>query len=106
MIAYCGFGLEEFDGKLQPEIGFRIFPNFWGRGIATEAATVCASHARTHFRIEHYLGFAHPRNSASRRVLEKLGMRLVGDSHFHGGPVVVYQSNNSPELRCSPHFRE
>jgi RimJ/RimL family protein N-acetyltransferase len=92
VIGYCGFGLEEFDGKCEPELGFRLLPEFWGSGLATEAAEVCSQYAWAKLKFPRFLGFAHPANGASRRVLEKIGMRELGDRTFHGGPVVVYVS--------------
>src|SRR4051812_22448331 len=45
IVGYCGFGLEEFDGHAEPELGFRFLPAFWGRGFATEAALGCSRYA-------------------------------------------------------------
>jgi RimJ/RimL family protein N-acetyltransferase len=94
VIGYCGFGVEVFDGEASPELGFRLFPEFWGLGLATEAALACERHAFTRLGFRRYLGFAHPENVGSLRVLEKLGMRLIGDRSFHGGPVVVYEQTS------------
>jgi RimJ/RimL family protein N-acetyltransferase len=41
-------------------------------------------------RIEFIVGIVHPENSASQRVLEKLGMRLVEHSHYFGMKVFRY----------------
>jgi RimJ/RimL family protein N-acetyltransferase len=38
IIGYCGISLQEVDGSLIPEIGYRFHPDFWGQGYATEAA--------------------------------------------------------------------
>ncbi|MEO6003789.1 MAG: GNAT family N-acetyltransferase [Opitutus sp.] len=94
VIGYCGFGLEDFDGTTEPELGFRFLPPFWGVGFATEAALGCSCYAFTVLRFSRYLGFANPANGASLRVLEKLGMNLIGDRQFHGYPVVVYEKMN------------
>lgn len=96
-IGYCGFGIEEFDHKLQPELGFRFLPSSWGSGFATESAMACSHLAFANLGFDRYLGFAHPENHASRRVLEKLGMQLVGPRNFHGGPVIVYEQTNRPD---------
>lgn len=93
VIGYCGFGWEEFDGVSRPELGFRLLPDCWGRGFATEAAAACDRHASAALGFNDYLGFAHPDNTASRRVLEKLGLVLLGERSFHGGPVVVYRKD-------------
>src|SRR6516162_8157953 len=35
---YCGFLHQEVDGKKEIEISYRLHPDFWNRGIGTEAA--------------------------------------------------------------------
>ena len=94
VIGYCGFGLEEFDGRAEPELGFRFLPAYWGAGLATEAAQACSRYAFSHLGFSRYLGFADPANLASRRVLEKIGMSLIGERPFHGSPVVVYEKKS------------
>jgi len=90
VIGYCGFGVEEFDGRLEPELGFRFLPAYWGAGLATEAALACSGHAFSELGFPRFLGFAAPANGASRRVLEKIGMTLLGERSFHRSPVMVY----------------
>lgn len=97
VIGYCGFGVEAFDGEALPELGFRLLPQFWGVGLATEAASACDHHAFTVLGFRCYLGFSHPENVASRKVLERLRMRPLGARTFHGGPVVVYERVNPRE---------
>jgi [ribosomal protein S5]-alanine N-acetyltransferase len=60
------------------EIGYESQPDFWGRGLMTEAlrAVVTCGHARFHLnRIE---AWTLPGNGASDRVLEKSGFRYEG----------------------------
>lgn len=95
IVGYCGFGVEEFDGCVEPELGFRFLPAFWGVGFATEAALGCSRYAFSLLKFPRYFGFANPANVASVRVLEKIGMSRLGDRKFHGYPVVVYQKNES-----------
>ena len=71
-----GCGLHERDG--QPELGYWIAREHWGRGYASEAARAVLSIARTlgHRRI--FAGhFAD--NPASGRVLRKAGFRPTGE---------------------------
>ena len=106
IVGYCGFGVEEFDGQVEPELGFRFLPAFWGRGFATEAALSCSRYAFNRLGFPRYLGFANPANGASLRVLEKIKMSVVGEREFHGYPVVVYQKRNELNLGAvgsSPH---
>jgi ribosomal-protein-alanine N-acetyltransferase len=102
IVGYCGFGVEEFDGRSEPELGFRFLPAFWGFGFATEAALGCSRYAFNVLGLPCYLGFANPANAGSVRVLEKIGMNLLGERTFHGYPVVVYQKNKEPNPPPEP----
>jgi RimJ/RimL family protein N-acetyltransferase len=59
----------------QGEIGFIFHPEHQGRGYATEAARALLDHAFEHYGLHRAFGRLEPRNVASARVLEKLGMR-------------------------------
>jgi RimJ/RimL family protein N-acetyltransferase len=37
-----------------------------------------------HLPVERIIGIIHPENEASRRVLEKVGMKLVGPARYFG----------------------
>jgi RimJ/RimL family protein N-acetyltransferase len=62
----------------QGEIGFLFHPDHQGRGYATEAARALLAHAFEHYELHRVCGRLEPRNTASARVLEKLGMRREG----------------------------
>jgi RimJ/RimL family protein N-acetyltransferase len=59
----------------QGEIGFIFDPGHQGRGYATEASRALVGHAFEHYDLHRVYGRLEPRNVASARVLEKLGMR-------------------------------
>jgi RimJ/RimL family protein N-acetyltransferase len=59
----------------QGEIGFTFHPGHQGHGYATEAARAVLRHAFTELGLHRVFGRLEPRNLASARVLEKLGMR-------------------------------
>ncbi len=60
---------------LQGEIGFAFHPDHHGHGYATEATTVLLRLAFEELGLHRVYGRAEPRNTASARVMEKLGMR-------------------------------
>jgi RimJ/RimL family protein N-acetyltransferase len=62
------------------EIGFILDPRHQGKGFATEAAGALVDWAFTSAGFHRVIGRTEARNSASSRVLEKLGMRL--EAHF------------------------
>jgi RimJ/RimL family protein N-acetyltransferase len=60
----------------QGEIGYIIHPDHAGRGYATEACAPLLRIAFEDLRLHRVVGRVEARNTASARVLEKLGMRL------------------------------
>jgi RimJ/RimL family protein N-acetyltransferase len=57
------------------EIGFIVHPDHQGHGYATEAARPLLKLAFEGVQVHRVIGRVEPRNVASARVLEKLGMR-------------------------------
>jgi RimJ/RimL family protein N-acetyltransferase len=57
------------------EIGFIVHPDHHGHGYATEAARPLLKLAFEDIQVHRVIGRVEPRNVASARVLEKLGMR-------------------------------
>lgn len=61
-----------------PEIGYILHPDHWGRGYAAEALGAAIPHIFTHFDVPALLADVDPRNSASIRLLERLGFERTG----------------------------
>lgn len=68
-----------FDPGWGVELGYALHAAVWGRGYATELAHACVSWADRNLIVPRVNAFVHPDNHASRRVLERIGFRLV---HF------------------------
>jgi ribosomal-protein-alanine N-acetyltransferase len=66
----------------EPEIGFAIAPALWGKGLATEAASFALKYTFENRAAEKAAALTMPENAASRRVMEKLGMRFVQERFF------------------------
>jgi RimJ/RimL family protein N-acetyltransferase len=64
------------------EIGYWLAPEFWGAGYATEAARSVLAWAVSDQgpRLERVVGVTLPANEPSKRVLERIGMVLVGET--------------------------
>jgi ribosomal-protein-alanine N-acetyltransferase len=68
------------------EIGWRLAPAFWGRGLATEAARAAIWFAFEKAGIEELVSFTATTNVRSMRVMERLGMtREAADDFEHPG---------------------
>ncbi|HKP02089.1 MAG TPA: GNAT family N-acetyltransferase [Chthoniobacterales bacterium] len=94
LIGYCGFFLQIVNDVEELEIGYRIDPAFWNRGIATEAAHAVRDHAFTKLDLRRIISLIHPDNAASRRVAEKNGMTLEKETVFRGFPTIVFSIDN------------
>lgn len=64
----------------QGEVGFVITPEHQGHGYAVEAATALLSLAFVDLGLHRVIGRCDARNTASARVMERLGMRR--EAHF------------------------
>ena len=60
------------------EIGWAIHPVEWGKGYATEAAWLMIDWGFKQLNIHRMVAFCHASNTASVRVMEKLGMHCDG----------------------------
>lgn len=74
------------------EIGWMLTPAAWGRGYATEAARAIRDEAFERLGLGSLLAGYHPENTASGRIMEKLGMThdrdVIGSN---GWPLRVYR---------------
>lgn len=73
------FNLELADAGLRcGEIGFVLNPQHAGKGYATEAGGALLRLAFDRFGMHRVIGICNGRNSASMRLMERLGMRREG----------------------------
>jgi [ribosomal protein S5]-alanine N-acetyltransferase len=90
LIGYCGFLHHKVDGKDEIEIGYRLHPDYWNRGLASEAAQAVRDHAFRDLNLGRVISLIHPDNVPSRRVAEKNGMKIERDTVFRGFPTQVF----------------
>lgn len=73
IIGWGGLYDDPFDPGWGVEVGYFLHPDAWGRGYASELLAACLGEADAVLRLPELRAFAHPDNTASRRVLEKAG---------------------------------
>ena len=66
------------------DLGYRLLPEFWGRGLATEAARGVIDHCFDRLDITDLVAFVLQENLASIRVLEKCGFDHEEDVTVYG----------------------
>jgi RimJ/RimL family protein N-acetyltransferase len=74
----------------------------WGRGIATEAAGRLLRHSFEAQQLERVMAVIMAGNTASKRVLEKLGMRPIQDAESSTGTNFEYFQIDAPIVRQNP----
>jgi [ribosomal protein S5]-alanine N-acetyltransferase len=55
------------------DFGYRLAQPFWGKGLATEAASAWLDKAFGELQLDRLVAICHPENSASIKILRKLG---------------------------------
>ena len=94
LIGYCG--VELYGNGSDVELGFSLARSAWGRGYATEAARAWLDHAFDALGFARVLALVKPENTASIRVLEKIGMTPVGVARRAGGEWLLYEARSVP----------
>lgn len=72
LVGRAGYGIYAPTGE--PEIGYSLYPEFWGNGYAHEAACGLRDWIFRDTDASHFIGLADVNNAASLKVLGKIGM--------------------------------
>ncbi|WP_180087263.1 GNAT family N-acetyltransferase [Acinetobacter sp. YH12226] len=81
---FIGFiGLNVHPSELEiadaPEIGWRLLPQYWHQGYATEGAKAVLKYAFRTLRLEKVISFTACINTPSERVMQNIGLEKVGE---------------------------
>lgn len=90
LIGFCGFLHQMVDEEAYIELGYRLDEVYWGKGIATEAATAVRDYAFQTLNLPQLISIIHHQNFASKHVAEKIGMHRMKQTHFHNILVDIY----------------
>lgn len=86
-----GLQYTEATGTREVEIGWAVLPARWCRGFATELAQTSIQVAFESLGLEEVIAYTQPDNLASRRVMEKAGLRYQGDFTHEDMHHVLYR---------------
>jgi len=64
------------------ELGYRLYPDFWGRGLATEGARALIGLAFAQLRLDRVVATTMADNAGSWRVMEKCGLRRIRTFYY------------------------
>ncbi|MEZ5456028.1 MAG: GNAT family N-acetyltransferase [Lysobacteraceae bacterium] len=89
-VGMCGLLKREFTGEV--DVGYAYFPEYSGMGYATEAAAAVIAWGRSACGLDRIVGFVSPHNTASIKVLQKLGMQYEKHAPIADGaePILLY----------------
>jgi RimJ/RimL family protein N-acetyltransferase len=79
-IGVCWLCYEEFLSGV--ELGYRYRRDAWRKGFATEAGRAVLQAGFGLSQLEEVLAYTHPENTASIRVLEKLGFEHIKEQYY------------------------
>lgn len=77
-------GLKYLEELGEVDVAYRLLPDYWGQGLATEAALASVRYGFDQLGLKRIIGLAMPENLASIRVLEKAGLRYAEEVSFLG----------------------
>lgn len=95
-IGWCG--LKARPERNEIDLGYRFLKSAWGKGYATESAFACLKYGFEKLQLPRIIGRAMPENIASLKVLEKCGMKYIGEDIVDGHPAKTYEALN-PRLK-------
>jgi len=78
VVGYLGLSVPMFLPEILPavEVGWRLDPDHWGRGLATEGASAALREGFTTLGLDEITSVPQTGNDASSRVAERIGMRF------------------------------
>jgi len=92
LIGLCGLQALRLGCRWEVEIGWWLTPRYWGRGLASEAASAVMKFALKNLPVERIVAIAIAENYASRRIMEKIGMRYERTISHKEFQVVLYST--------------
>lgn len=98
LIGIVGLINQNLDGKNWTELGYRLHPQYWGKGLATEACKAVCNYAFSELGMKELISIIDPKNIRSIEVARRIGMKYVKDTSFHSFAVQIYIINAMGEL--------
>ena len=82
--AFIGWFSLKYTGKSPDvEVGYRLLPEAWNLGFATEGAKALVAYGFDDLGLYRIIGVTHPGNEASQRVLMKAGLADIGWGRYY-----------------------
>lgn len=82
VIGFCG--LKYLTDFQKTDLGYRMLPEYWGRGYATESSRAIISYAKENMDLTEIIAMAEVNNLGSEKVLLKLGFSEIDKIVIYG----------------------
>jgi RimJ/RimL family protein N-acetyltransferase len=83
----------EVGGVAEVEIAYALLPEFWGRGLATDAARACVTIGRDWLSFPSLVALVRPTNFASQKVLRKAALVREREVAHAGAPHLLFRTD-------------
>ena len=90
LVGDAGLTPTDVAGVEEIELGWVVRADRWGNGYATEAARAWIERAFGRVGLSRIVSMIRPENAPSRRVAEKLGMRVERTAFWNDAPHLVH----------------
>ncbi len=77
IIGFGGVFVSRFNNRVTNNLGYRFAPDAWGKGFATELSRRAIHYGFEEIGLKEIVGVVRENHPASRRVLEKSGMKFL-----------------------------
>jgi ribosomal-protein-alanine N-acetyltransferase len=87
--------MQRVDDLPEVEVGYLFLRKYWGQGLATEAARASHDYGINQLGYSRLISLIDPRNIASKRVAEKIGMAFEKETFMFNKRLCVYAYQSS-----------
>jgi [ribosomal protein S5]-alanine N-acetyltransferase len=89
----AGLRHREIEGVAEVELRCALFPEFWGRGLGTDATRACVTIGRDWLGLPSVVGLVQRASAASQRVLVKAGLAFEREVRLRHVPRLLFRTD-------------
>lgn len=89
-IGRCGLLPWTINGRAEVEVAYLLAKEYWGQGLATEAAQAIVDYAFDRLHLTRLICMIYAENQASIAVATRIGMTFESEEEDEAGPYLLY----------------
>ena len=94
-IGRCGLLPWTIDVQNEVEVAYAITEEYWGQGLATEAARAIMNYGFEKLNLSRLISVIDAENIASQKLARKIGMVFEREARDEMGPFLIYSINKA-----------